>query len=44
MGKSEKREVANRMSVLLAHLLKHEYQPEKRGRSCLTTIRNQREA
>ncbi len=42
VGKSEKRELAHRMAVLMAHLLKWQYQPEKRGRSWQTTIRNQR--
>ena len=42
VGKSEKRELANRMAKLLAHLLKWQYQPERRGRSWQTTIRNQR--
>ena len=42
VGKSEKREVANRMAVLLAHLLKWQFQPERRGRSWQTAIRNQR--
>lgn len=44
VGKSEKRELANRMSVLLAHLLKWHVQPERRGRSWRTTIKLQREA
>ena len=43
VGKSEQRELANRMAVLLAHLLKWEYQPERRGSSWEDTIRNQRE-
>lgn len=42
VGKSEQRELANRMAVLLAHLLKWQYQPERRGASWLTTIRIQR--
>lgn len=42
VGKSEQRELANRMTVLLAHLLKWEYQPERRGASWQLTIRNQR--
>ena len=44
VGKSEKRELANRMAALLAHLLKWQFQPEQRGRSWQTTIRNQRNA
>jgi hypothetical protein len=37
-GKSEKRELANRMAVLLAHLIKWNRQPEKRGNSWRATI------
>ena len=44
VGKSEKRELRNRMSVLLAHLLKWQYQPERRGNSWRRTIREQRKA
>ena len=43
VGKSEKREFAGRMAILLAHLLKWHYQPERRGRSWRTTISVQRE-
>ena len=43
VGKSEKREVASRMAVLLAHLLKWQHQPERRGRSWQTTVKSQRE-
>jgi hypothetical protein len=42
MGKSEKRELASRMSLLLAHLLKWQYQPVRRGSSWERTIRVQR--
>jgi hypothetical protein len=42
VGKSEQRELASRLSVLLAHLLKWQYQPERRGSSWLCTIRAQR--
>jgi hypothetical protein len=42
MGKTEKRELVSRLTVLLAHLLKWQYQPERRGKSWLGTIRNQR--
>lgn len=42
VGKSEQRELANRMAVLLAHLLKWEYQPERRGNSWQRTITEQR--
>jgi Domain of unknown function DUF29 len=44
VGKSEKRELASRMAVLLAHLLKWRYQPEKRTKSWRTTIDGQRRA
>jgi hypothetical protein len=43
VGKSEQREHANRMAVLLAHLLKWQRQPEARGSSWEATIRHQRE-
>ncbi|MEY2342060.1 DUF29 domain-containing protein [Acidithiobacillus sp. IBUN Pt1247-S3] len=43
VGKSEQRELANRMAVLLAHLLKWRYQPERRGVSWQRTIKHQRE-
>lgn len=43
VGKSEQRELASRMAVLLAHLLKWQYQPERRGNSWKRTIRHQRE-
>ena len=33
VGKSEQRELANRMAILLAHLLKWQYQPDRRGAS-----------
>jgi len=42
VGKSEQRELASRMAVLLAHLLKWEYQPERRGASWRQTIKAQR--
>lgn len=42
VGKSEQRELASRMAVLLAHLLKWQYQPERRGTSWRLTIRAQR--
>ena len=46
VGKSEQRELANRMTVLLAHLLKWHYQPKLRakgGKSWRDTIDHQRE-
>jgi hypothetical protein len=42
VGKSEKRELANRMAVLLAHLLKWNRQPGKRSASWRATILDQR--
>jgi hypothetical protein len=42
VGKSEQRELANRMAVLLAHLLKWQYQPGRRGSSWQRTIKEQR--
>ncbi len=42
VGKSEKRELANRMAVLLAHLLKWRSQTEKRSPSSRNTINHQR--
>ena len=43
MGRSEKRELTSRLAVLLAHLLKWQAQPERRGRSWALTIREQRD-
>ena len=42
VGKSEKRELASRMAVLLAHLLKWQHQPARRGGSWERTMREQR--
>jgi hypothetical protein len=42
VGKSEQRGLANRMAVLLCHLLKWVHQPELRGASWETTIQTQR--
>lgn len=42
VGKSEQRELASRMAVLLAQLLKWHYQPERRGASWEKTIKAQR--
>jgi hypothetical protein len=44
VGRSEQRELENRMSVLLAHLLKWEFQPKFRGTSWELTIREQRKS
>lgn len=43
MGKAEKRELVNRLSVLLMHLLKWQFQPASRGTSWRLTIEEQRE-
>ena len=38
MGRSEKRAVESNLTVLLAHLLKYKYQPQKRSNSWRATI------
>jgi hypothetical protein len=43
VGKSEQRELASRMAALLSHLLKWQYQPDRRGSSWRRTIEVQRE-
>jgi hypothetical protein len=42
MGRSEKRELASRLEVLLMHLLKWQFQPGFRSRSWQLTIKEQR--
>ena len=42
LGASERRELENRLSVLLMHLLKWGYQPDHRSTSWEGTIRSQR--
>ncbi len=42
VGKSEKRELASRMAVLLAHLIKWKSQPENRSNCWRATINDQR--
>jgi hypothetical protein len=42
MGASERRELINRLAVLLAHLLKWQHQPSFCGRSWQLTIKQQR--
>lgn len=42
MGRSEKRELINRLQILLMHLLKWQFQPTRRGTSWQLTIREQR--
>jgi Domain of unknown function DUF29 len=44
VGKSEQRELASRMAVLIAHLLKWQFQPERRGSSWERTIKEQRKS
>ena len=42
MGKTEKRELVARLTILLLHLLKWTFQPNLRGRSWRLTIKEQR--
>ena len=42
MGKTEKRELVSRLSVLLLHLLKWQFQPGRRGASWKASIKVQR--
>jgi Domain of unknown function DUF29 len=42
LGRKEPQELRNRLSLLIGHLLKWEYQSTKRSRSWLATIRVQR--
>ena len=42
MGKSDKRELASRLAILIAHLLKWQFQPTMRGTSWQLTIKAQR--
>ncbi len=42
MGKNNQRELASRLIILIMHLLKWKYQPEKQSRSWLSTINEQR--
>jgi hypothetical protein len=42
VGKSEARELESRMAVLICHLLKAKYQPERIGSSWQKTIKEQR--
>jgi hypothetical protein len=44
MGRSERRALESRLSVLLGHLLKWQYQPDSRSYSWQGTIDGQREA
>src|SRR3954449_12994179 len=42
LGRSEERELTNRLAVLLQHMLKCEHQPERRTAICDATIKEQR--
>jgi hypothetical protein len=42
LGKQQHQELRNRLGVLIGHLLKWDYQPEKRSKSWRVTIREQR--
>jgi hypothetical protein len=43
LGKSQKKELVSRLTVLLAHLLKWQYQPDKKTLSWQLTIEEQRD-
>src|SRR3990167_7695381 len=42
MGNQNKHELRNRLAVLIMHLLKWKYQPERKGNSWFQSISNQR--
>jgi hypothetical protein len=42
LGKQQRQELRNRLSILVGHLLKWHYQPQHRSRSWLATLRIQR--
>jgi len=42
LGRSEERELTNRLAVLLQHLLKREHQPDRRSTGWDATIKEQR--
>ena len=42
LGKQQRQELRSRLGVLMGHLLKWDYQPEKRGKSWRVTIQIQR--
>ena len=44
LGRVQRRELVNRLAVLLQHLLKWSYQPDRQGTSWRLTILEQREA
>ncbi len=43
MGRSEKRELVSRLTMLMVHLLKWQVQPSHRGKSWRLTVENQRD-
>ncbi|APB33891.1 hypothetical protein GlitD10_1568 [Gloeomargarita lithophora Alchichica-D10] len=43
LGRQERRELVNRLGILLGHLLKWQYQPQQRGKSWAATIVGQRQ-
>ena len=43
MGAAKERELESRLGVLMAHLLKWIFQPERRGNSWIATIEEQRQ-
>jgi hypothetical protein len=43
MARSDRREIRNRLVVLLVHLLKHQFQPRRRSRGWRATIAEQRQ-
>lgn len=43
MARSDRREIRNRLTVLLVHLLKHKFQPARRSRGWRATIAEQRQ-
>jgi hypothetical protein len=42
MGRSDRRKIENNLVVIIKHLLKYEFQPAKRSRSWLASIREHR--
>ncbi len=44
LGRSDKRAIRSRLTVLMMHLLKWTYQPAERSRSWMATIRDQQRA
>ncbi|MFS8866629.1 DUF29 domain-containing protein [Synechococcus sp. OH30] len=42
LGRQERRELVNRLGILLGHLLKWQFQPQLRGKSWRATISEQR--